>query len=149
MGWTELPAGHDVVIKAGFTYSALARVKVNHTKSDILARLQSFGLKVLGLDDPSTVNCGNTSSNYRCVGVMALATRDAGSVPWESPVPFLDSSGLIKAFYLPPGSTPLPAGASSNSSMAPIVVVGTIGLGALAWWAWRRKQWGKGFTRSR
>lgn len=135
MSWVELPPGHDVVIKKGFTYSALARVKVNHSRADILARLKSYGLEVQGFDDPSKVDCGNTSSNYRCVGVLALATRDAGSVPWGSPLPLLDETSLVKAYYAGPGDLPQGKPSSTSSTMEWLLALaGAGGLGALWWW---------------
>lgn len=140
MGWTELPAGHDIVLKAGYSYSAIARVKKSHTRETVLGLLASRGLKILTFDDPLTgPQCPNTSDNYRCVGATVMATRDAGSIPWSSPVPIFDETGLVKAWYAGPGQLPQGAPSSSGSGATTALVVGGVAAGLAGIWWWLKK----------
>lgn len=134
--WTALPAGTDVTLKKNYYYDALASVKTSHDLPAIRAMLVSKGMKILTLDEQPP------QAGYRIVHVVALATADAGTVPWKVPwfVPG-DSSSLVSA-KTAPAVKGLPARPPSGSETGPIVagllVAGLVG--ATGWALWRRHQ---------
>ena len=132
--WVSLPSGHDITLKANVFYAAIASVRNNHTQADILQKLQSLGLRVLDYGEyPARQYLGaEDNSNYRRIETIVLSTRDAGIIPWSSPVSFLDETHLIKAWWKPyvPG-TVVPPG-SYSAAVSPLLVIGGIAIVGIA-----------------
>src|SRR5260221_12392430 len=133
--WTELPAGHDILLKPGFLFAFLARVKNNHPKSDISALAKGRGFRVDDYQDR-----GSAGGNYRNVAIMGLQFADGGTLPWSSPAPILDETSLVKAWAaLATGSAPHPPGPlTQTSANTGIIVASLAAASAAAYLLWRR-----------
>lgn len=138
--WTSLAQG-DVPIKKAYYYDATASVKISHDRASIENMLRAKGMKLIDYSEKPA------SGGYREVHLIALATIDAGTVPWKVPWFVPGDSSTLLTVKTAPASSGAPAltgaGGMSAGEIAALATLGVLGAGT-GWALWRRHK-GKPF----
>lgn len=121
-GWTELPQGHSILIRANYYYAAVAAVKSNHSAAEIRGVVAPYGVQIIDLQDPYTAPwLAPADSGYRNMGMTVFTPKDGGELPWAAPgiLSLADGSHIVRAWAAPKSKTQPaapPSGAATSSA---------------------------------
>lgn len=135
-GWTELPIGQDIAVRAGVTYAVIASISESYSRAD-LEKQVPLGVDLVDYNENPAELGPDPADHHRLVALKFFAHRDVGTLPWKSPWP-TTIYHLVRAWAATGSANePVPTAGVSSGSPVGWWLAGAAALGVLSWAGWR------------